>query len=157
MTEYGSIVFKKVTTDVEAEMLRRIRNECRLFMTRSIDFITPEQQLEWFKTASEKYDLYLAYQITHGAIIINVGYGLIHKNDDASLLTGGLLPSYRGLGIGQVLFKFLTDNCSKSKPVRLEVLKTNTKAFIVYIKLGFEVIGETDRLYFMEHKYDSPI
>ena len=157
MSEYQNIVFKRVTTPQEAEMLRVIRNTCKDFMTRSNAHITEEQQKEWFLTAHEKYNLFLAYEIQHGACIVDVGYGLVHKNADESLLTGGLLPSYRGKGVGQLLFKFLLNSCDRSKPIRLEVLKSNTKAFIVYIKLGFEVIGETDKIYHMEYKYDSPI
>ena len=38
------IVFKRVTTPAEAEILRTIRNKCREYMTRSTDYITPEQQ-----------------------------------------------------------------------------------------------------------------
>jgi len=45
------LVFKRVTTPAEAEILRTIRNECKDYMTRSTEYITPEQQAEWFKTA----------------------------------------------------------------------------------------------------------
>ena len=154
MTAY---VYKKVETEIDAEILRQHRNVCKDFMTRSTSYITEQQQQEWFRAAHKKYDLFLAYEINHGSIINDIGYGLIHKNEDASLLTGGLLPNYRDKGIGQHLFKFLIDQCDKRKPIRLEVLKTNTRAFIVYIKLGFKLVKEDARLYHMEYEYDSPI
>lgn len=151
------LVFKRVTTANEAEMLRVIRNQCKDFMTRSTDEITPEQQQEWFKTAFKKYELYIAYAIEHGVCIVDAGYGLIHLNDGEYLLSGGLVPGYRDKGLGSVLFKFLVDNCNKQQPIRLEVLKSNTRAFKVYEKLGFKTYSETDRIYLMEYDYDSVI
>ena len=151
------IVFKRVTTPAEAEILRTIRNKCREYMTRSTEFITPEQQEVWFKTAFRKYDLYIAYAIEHGVCIVDAGFGVVHKNEDEFLLTGGLVPEYRDKGLGKVIFKFLVDQCHKSLPIRLEVLKTNTRAFKTYEGLNFRVTGENDNLYFMEYQYDSVI
>ena len=151
------IVFKRVTTPAEAEILRTIRNKCREYMTRSTDYITPEQQEEWFKTAFRKYDLYIAYAIELGVCIVDAGFGVVHKNEDEFLLTGGLVPEYRDKGLGKVIFKFLVDQCHKSLPIRLEVLKTNTRAFKTYEGLNFRVAGENDNLYFMEYQYDSVI
>ena len=151
------IVFKRVTTPAEAEILRTIRNKCREYMTRSTDYITPDQQDVWFKTAFRKYDLYIAYAIEHGVCIVDAGFGVVHKNEDEFLLTGGLVPEYRDKGLGKVIFKFLVDQCHKSLPIRLEVLKTNTRAFKTYEGLNFRVTGENDNLYFMEYQYDSVI
>ena len=151
------IVFKRVTTPAEAEILRTIRNKCREYMTRSTDYITPEQQEEWFKTAFRKYDLYIAYAIEHGVCIVDAGFGVVHKNEDEFLLTGGLVPEYRDKGLGKVIFKFLVAQCHKSLPIRLEVLKTNTRAYKTYEGLNFKVTGENDNLYFMEYQYDSVI
>ena len=151
------ILFKKVETGTDAEILRQHRNTCKDFMTRSTEYITAEQQQEWFSTAKTKYELYLAYDLQYVAIICDVGYGLIHKHVDQSLVTGGLLPMYRGQGIGQELFQFLINACPKTKPIRLVLLKTNSRAFIVYIKLGFKIIGEDDKLQYMEYEYDSSI
>jgi ribosomal protein S18 acetylase RimI-like enzyme len=151
------IVFKRVTTPAEAEILRTIRNKCREYMTRSTDYITPEQQEEWFKTAFRKYDLYIAYAIEHGVCIVDAGFGVVHKNEDEFLLTGGLVPEYRDKGLGKVIFKFLVDQCHKSLPIRLEVLKTNTRAYKTYEGLNFRVTGENEKLIFMEYQYDSVI
>jgi len=151
------LVFKRVTKPCEAEILRVIRNKCRTFMTRNTDEISPEQQQEWFKSAFKKYELYIAYAIEHGVCIVDAGYGLIHLNDGEYLLSGGLVPEYRDKGLGSALFKFLVDNCNKQQPIRLEVLKSNTRALKTYEKLNFCVIGENDKVFFMEYKYDSVI
>ena len=151
------IVFKRVTTPAEAEILRTIRNKCREYMTRSTDYITPEQQEVWFKTAFRKYDLYIAYAIEHGVCIVDAGFGVVHKNEDEFLLTGGLVPEYRDKGLGKIIFKFLVDQCHKSLPIRLEVLRTNTRAYKTYEGLNFKVTGENEKLIFMEYQYDSVI
>ena len=151
------LVFKRVTTPTEAEMLRVIRNQCKDFMTRTTTEITFEQQQEWFKTAYKKYELYLVYAVEYGACIVDAGYGLIHLNEGEYLLTGGLVPSYRDKGLGSNLFKFLIDNCNKQLPIRLEVLKTNVRALKTYEKLNFTTVYENEKIYFMEYKYDSVI
>ena len=151
------LVFKRVTTPSEAEMLRVIRNQCKDFMTRSTTEITFEQQQVWFKTAYKKYELYLVYAVEYGACIVDAGYGLIHLNEEEYLLTGGLVPSYRDKGLGSNLFKFLIDNCNKQLPIRLEVLKTNARALKTYEKLNFTTVNENEKVYFMEYKYDSVI
>ena len=158
MNNQTSLIFKKVDTFEEAELLRLIRNQCREFMTRNTGIISQEQQTEWFKTAYDKYDLFLVYAIEYGAAVVFAGYGVIHKNMSESLVTGGLLPEYRNRGLGSDLFKFLTDTSLKRQlPVRLEVLKTNQRAFKVYEKLGYTVYSESDKIYCMEYKYDSVI
>ena len=152
-----TLVFKRVTTPSEAEILRVIRNMCKDYMTRNTDEISYEQQQEWFKTAFKKYELYIAYAIEHGACIVDAGYGLIHLNEGEYMLSGGLVPEYRDKGLGSTLFKFLVDNCNKLQPIRLEVLKNNTRAFKTYEKLNFVITGENDKVYFMEYKYDSVV
>lgn len=151
------LVFKRVTTQAEAEILRTIRNECREYMTRNTDYITPEQQQEWFKTAHTKYELYIAYAIEHGVAVVDAGFGVVHTNETEFLLTGGLLHNYRDKGLGKVIFKFLLDQCPKLLPIRLEVLKSNTRAFKTYEALNFKVTGEDSRLFYMEYEYDSVI
>lgn len=152
-----SMVFKRVVTSDDAERLRVIRNYCKDYMTRNTSYITPKQQQEWFSTAYLKYDLFIAYAVEYGAIIVDAGYGVINKTENEYLLTGGLMPDYRDKGYGQGLFKFLIDTCDKKWPIRLEVLKTNIRAFKTYEKLGFVIIGEDERIYRMEYRYDSVI
>jgi ribosomal protein S18 acetylase RimI-like enzyme len=151
------LVFKRVTTLAEAEILRTIRNDCREFMTRNTDYITVEQQQQWFVDAHKKYELYIVYALEHGAVAVDAGFGLIHKNDHEFLLTGGLLTLFRDRGMGKIVFKFLLDQCTKTLPIRLEVLKTNTRAIKTYEALGFKVIGENSKIYVMEYQYDSVI
>lgn len=150
--------FQRVESFEHAEILRKVRNECREFMTQNTNFITENQQKEWFKTSKDKYDLYIVYAVEHGAIVTEIGYGVIHKNNKESLITGGLVNNYRNHGLGRDLFNFLIQESKKrSLPIKLEVLKTNIRAINLYQKLGFHVEFETDKLYKMEYKNDSLI
>jgi ribosomal protein S18 acetylase RimI-like enzyme len=155
--KHTHLIYKKVENEEEAELLRRLRNQCKEYMTRNTNYITSDEQKEWFRTAGDKYDLYLVYALEYGAAVTYAGYGVIHKNTSESLLTGGLVPEYRNQGLGQHLFQFLIDSSRKDLPIRLEVLKTNSRAHSVYVKLGFEPIFENDKIIIMEHKYDSVI
>jgi ribosomal protein S18 acetylase RimI-like enzyme len=147
------LFFKRVLTHADAEVLRNIRNACRSFMTRSNEYITAEQQTEWFKTAHVKYDLYIVYAIENGVIIVDIGFGVIHLESEQYFLTGGLTPDYRGKGLGLPLFQFLINNCKKQLPIRLEVKSGNLRAIKLYENLGFYCIGnkESDAL-LMEFK-----
>jgi len=88
-----NLVFKLVSNSFEAESLRKIRNECREFMTRNTEYISEEDQQKWFLTAYKKYQLYLLYNIECGVIVDPIGYGLIRTEDTEYLVTGGLTAS----------------------------------------------------------------
>ena len=49
--------------------------------------------------------------------------------------------------------KWYTDKAKEfNLPIKLEVLKANTRAFKVYEKLGFEILYEDDKCVYMEYK-----
>lgn len=154
-----SIVLKEVSNLFEAEELRKIRNECKDFMTRSTEYISEEQQASWFeKLDKENNKVYILYASEMGVIRYSIGFGYIRYEDDAALITLGLQQSSRGKGLGKTLFKMLL-NIAKEKliPVRLEVLKTNIKAFSIYNEAGFRVVEDDGKIIKMEYYYDSAI
>jgi GNAT superfamily N-acetyltransferase len=62
-----------------------------------------------------------------------------------------LLAAYRGKGIGsQVLAGVIAHADSVGKPVRLRVLRVNTRARALYERLGFQVVEQTHERFFME-------
>jgi ribosomal protein S18 acetylase RimI-like enzyme len=136
----------------EVEILRQIRNECRLFMTRYTGEITEEQQLDWYNLLDKNVTkLFLFYENYHGVASPGpVGYGVIKIENDSALLTGGLSSKQRNKGLGMVLFDMLVNESKKfNLPIRLEVLKTNERAKTIYDRLGFVVTGETETVYEM--------
>lgn len=151
------LVLKRIETLEEALILRNIRNQCKDFMTRDTSYISEEQQKRWFANLSEETKIYILYSVEFGVISSPVGYGLIRKEGDFSVVSGGLIESCRGKGYGKVLFEYLIKNIEKESPIRLEVLKTNTRAFVIYNNLGFRVLKDDGEIITMEYNYDSAI
>ena len=153
-----NLVLKAVETAPEVEYLRQIRNQCRDFMTRNTNYISVEDQIKWFSGLDGTIDLYLVYDIQHGVIVTPVGYGLLRHENGVVTISGGLIESERGKGYGSWLFNCLVNLAKQYDiPIRLEVLKSNLKAFGIYSKLGFRVIDDNGRVITMEYHYDSVI
>lgn len=144
-----------VSTPAEVEAMRRIRNECRLYMTRDQDEISVEQQTTWFSkldTNTTKPFLYwidsglhfTVEMIATGRLVQKytaVGYGIIRQDprlNDRWVVSGGLLTQQRGHGHGHDLFKQLTARIHlEEADAWLEVLATNREAIKLYEKLGY--------------------
>ncbi|MCD9187396.1 MAG: GNAT family N-acetyltransferase [Pyrinomonadaceae bacterium] len=75
------------------------------------------------------------------------------SEDEIRLVDIAILPEFRSLGIGGQLIGDLFIEAEKSNiPVGLQVEKNNQKAFRLYQKLGFEIVGEDDIYISMEKK-----
>lgn len=98
----------------------------------------------------KKGDFYfLFYNNTHF-----IGYSFLRTFNKYPIPTyGGIIwEQYRGQGYGS---KMLQETLEKAKElgflsVKLKVYKTNTRAFSLYKKQGFEVIGEEGEQLWME-------
>ena len=156
---YEYILLRPIKTLDDIEVLREIRNSCKDFMTRNTSTITREQQQTWYLNIDkEKNNLYLVERVSYGVITDTIGYGYLRIENETVLLTGGLIESVRGQGYGSRLFELLLQESKKFKlPIKLEVLKTNMRAFAVYNKLGFRVISDDGKILEMEYHYDSVI
>jgi len=132
-----------VESDGQVEEMRVIRNSCRGFMTRNQDEISPEAQRRWWKTVERDQTLraWLYRLEDHTAdasgvvSFVNAGYGIVRIEGEKVLVSGGLRPECRGIGLGRALFAHLV---AESGPVvHLEVLESNARARQVYERLGF--------------------
>lgn len=150
------LVLKQIENLEEAMILRNIRNQCREFMTRDSSYISEEQQRRWYNNLKPDFKIYLLYSVEMGVVSSPIGYGLIREEGDFSLISGGLIESERGKGYGTILFNYLIKNV-ENKNIKLEVLKSNTRAFVIYNNLGFRVINDDGEIITMEYNYDSPI
>ena len=66
------------------------------------------------------------------------GYGIVRREFDLWWVSGGLLPQFRGQGIGKLLFGELADYVNaKGESCWLSVLVTNLAAVWTYKSLGF--------------------
>ena len=159
MEDQNNILIKLVTSDSDVETLRVIRNSCRNFMTRQTHEIDKDSQMMWWQKLDKTTNFpYLLYKAEYGVIVYPIGYGYVRFENGEVLLTGGLMPEERGKGHGKRLFQLMIDSSKRyNAPIKLEVLNTNTNAFEMYKKLGFEVISSDDRITKMEYHYDSVI
>lgn len=75
------------------------------------------------------------------------------SEDEIRLVDIAILPEFRSLGIGSQIIGDLFIEAEKSnKPLGLQVEKNNQKAFHLYRKLGFEIVGGDDIYISMEKK-----
>ena len=153
------VVMKQIESEYEVEILRTLRNECRNFMTRHTNVISKEQQLNWWnKLDKDKHKLFLLQKVLDGVVGVTIGYGYVRVENGEVLLTGGLSDNERGKGHGTQLFKYMVEYAKQfNLPIKLELLKTNTRAFTVYNSIGFRVIGDDGQNIYMEYYYDSVI
>ena len=80
----------------------------------------------------------------------NIGYisGLL-VSDDLNILNLGIDERYRNRGFGYQLLNYLIENKRKIKLTNIfvELRKTNTLAFNLYLKQGFKVYSERKNYY----------
>lgn len=118
-----------VDTFAKALQLRKIRNECREFMTRDRGKIGVLRQWRYWRSR-KSYDKWSAHLIYREGVPI--AFGVIDGNE----ITGGVSSKWRGLGIGRRMFSFLTTQVEK--PGVLEVQDTNEAAISLYKSLGWK-------------------
>ena len=84
------------------------------------------------------------------------GYAGIALGIDADVMTMGVLPDFRGRGLGRVLMGALIDVAHRwgSERVFLEVRESNAAAISLYENSGFEVVGRT-KGYFRNPREDA--
>ncbi len=88
-----------------------------------------------------------------------IGYGgLWIVLDEAHVTNVGIIPEYRGRGIGETLMRTLIEiaKSNGAKQMTLEVRKSNYVAQNLYSKLGFEPRG-IRRGYYIDDKEDAVI
>jgi ribosomal-protein-alanine N-acetyltransferase len=88
-----------------------------------------------------------------------IGYGgMWIILDEAHVTNVGVLPEYRGLGVGELLMRSLMAAAKTrgAKKMTLEVRKSNYVAQNLYSKLGFEPIG-IRRGYYLDDREDAVI
>jgi ribosomal protein S18 acetylase RimI-like enzyme len=104
-------------------------------MTRDTHEITEQEQLRWWTSRSDDLRLFL-FRLGELAI----GYGLTREDrDGAMIVSGGLHPDWRSMGIGYPLFSLLTLTWQPRQRYvcRLEVRRDNWPARTTYERIGF--------------------
>ena len=138
-------VIRRATTWSDAAGMRRVRNRCCMYMTRNQNIISRPRQFWWWIRLPDTVRPFVVTVQRHV-----VGYGLISESGG---LSGGLLPTARGSGMGEALFRFLM-GCAQTLSLSpwLEVLETNLPARNLYEKLGFVERSRSDGIILLDHR-----
>lgn len=77
---------------------------------------------------------------------IDVGYFSTSSTADAVRVHQiFILPEYQRKGLGSACMRLIVlDARAQKKPVRLQVLKINTRAVVFYRRMGFEIVDEDE-------------
>lgn len=138
-----TITAEVVETLAQAQELRRLRNKCRLSMTRDTRRVGRDAQREFFGS-----------QIAPGAVRAfllrrdaePVAYSLLRAAEGCWWLSCGVAGAHRSKGYGTVVVRLATTaGLDTGLPVRLEVWADNERAVHVYEKAGYVVASETVR------------
>jgi len=128
---------KPVRSIFDALKVRRIRNECRLYMTNYRGEISILQQIRWYFTYyiwTKDYRLFLAVDG------VPVGYGALHKEYGKWHVIEGVSEEYRHQGYGtKILGRLLLLG---EPPFIAEIWANNENSILLHLKAGFVL---TDR------------
>lgn len=94
-----------------------------------------------------------ACEIVH-ADRVAIGATIVHRTDaEIRVVDIALLPAYRGQGFGSRLLQPLIAEARRvGRPLRLQVLKDNHDAFRLYLRLGFEPVGNNGAYLKLEYR-----
>lgn len=119
----------------------KVRNSCRLYLHDSRKFSLKETRA-WFKTLPENKKYYVIFGEYWESIPI--GYFRTNRFNEEIIEVGcDIQRFYRGQGYAKQAYKIMLDRFFLEegyKIAMLDVLADNTRAFNLYMGLGFEVI-----------------
>mgnify|MGYP001560155702 CR=1 FL=1 len=146
----AELVLIDAETLAHAEAMRIVRNTCRAFMTNDPSEISAEDQHEWFTHLDrETTQPYVGFVET-----VVAAFGLVRNVDGGWWVSGGLLPEFRGHGLGKALFEQLIARVSlKKRSTWLEVLRNNGRAERLYRSLGFVQIYANEDVITMRREF----
>lgn len=138
-----------VESPLQALRLARMRNASRKFFTHDQGWIGPFRQLRWYFSSYRKSKEIFGYLMQEDGR--DVGYGLLRKDGERWVVTGGLARSSRGRGLGRLLFQYLVGEGRRrgATEIWLDVFLWNARAYNLYRKLGFERIEDDGKVAIM--------
>lgn len=152
----SGITLADVASPDDALDMARCRNEVRSYLTHNTNPISPEQQLEWYRTTyipGRTRGKMFGYVLREG--LNPIGYGLITERDELMWVSGGVDQQYRGKGLGEAVFHFLTEHIHDElghSGAFLDVREDNIPAQRLYEKLGYSALGHVNGLIQMIHR-----
>lgn len=134
------MTFNRLNSLSDALAVRRIRNECRLFLTNYTGYISIPRQIYWYFTyyrRAARAGIYRVF-IARDGKNHSVGYGALHLLDEELLVTECVAEEYRGHGYGIAILKKLINIAGREKlPLIAEIRATNKISIALHEKCGF--------------------
>jgi GNAT superfamily N-acetyltransferase len=111
----------------------------------------------WGWNEEEQRQLHLRRFASHDFRVIQVSgtdvgiMAMSYQPDSIHLHQMFILPVYQSKGIGaSCMSKIIKEATASRLPIRLQVLKVNSRAAMFYQRLGFKRTGESDTHFLME-------
>jgi len=134
------MTFNRLNSLSDALAVRRIRNECRTYLTNYTGYISIPRQIYWYFTyyrraaRTGKYRIFIARNGKNQP----VGYGALHHHNEEFLITECVAGVFRGHGYGHAILKKLTNIAGREKlPLIAEIRGTNKISIALHKKFGF--------------------
>lgn len=110
-----------------AKRMSAIRNTCKDTMTQHTQIITDDQQTSWWLSLDHSTCRCWLFAIDDGGVEpIFVAYGMLRLLDGKWWESRGILPEFRGKGLGTIIVEFLVKQCDDD--VWSDILSMNTAA-----------------------------
>jgi len=135
--------FKLVNSLPEVLLVRRIRNECRTFLTNYTKHIGILRQIYWFFTyyfRAQRSGLYRIF-LARNQKGVPLGYGALQLKDGELLVTECVAEKFRGQGFGKAILGKLIDIAKKERrPLIAEIWASNKPSIGLHQKCGFTLV-----------------
>ncbi len=135
-------------TERELPKFLQIRNAIRNSLHDSREFTLDECQI-WFESKPQDYWLIL----TSDTILGYFRFEVDPTDQNFGIIGMDLDPVFHGLGYAKKLYQIFCSDIVPSYEVsnlRLRVLKTNSRAYSLYVSMGFAISEETPVDYEMQ-------
>lgn len=134
--------------------IRKIRNECREYMTEDQSYISLWRQLKWFITQ------FLKYRENYPVLTVvrekkkrkAVAYILVTLRNNIPYLSMAVLKSHQNQGLGTHTLKEVLSLPWTEPVLYLKVFKKNIPAIKVYKKCGFKTVRILKHILLMKYE-----
>lgn len=144
----ATITVCAVRSLAQAQAVRQLRNQCRLFLTNFRGWLGPFAQSYWFYNrylplhGQGRMYLYLAKDANATAL----AYGALTRSGEGWLVTECVAENQRGRGLGRKVLEHLIDEARRLDahlPVIAEIWADNAASVGLHERLGFTKEAET--------------
>ena len=130
---------KPITSLKDALAVRKIRNECRIYMTNDQAEIGFLRQIYWYLAHYRKSKSYRVFLATDGGA---VGYGALHNEGNTLHVTEGVAEKHRHKGYGTAILGSMIAIARNEKlPLVAEIWADNKASIGLHTKMGFKLDG----------------